>query len=47
MPLPTDRSVVAGDAEAIFLGNMETMYGVGHSGGMRGGFKGSVGFVLD
>ncbi|WDR06772.1 type II and III secretion system protein family protein [Devosia rhodophyticola] len=46
-PLPTDRSVVAGDAEAIFLGNMETMYGVGNGGGMRGSFKGSVGFVLD
>ena len=44
--LPTDRFVAAGDAEAIFLGHMEKMYGVG-SGGMRGGYDGSVGFVLD
>src|SRR5690606_31452716 len=34
--LPTDKFVVAGDAEAIFLGRMEAMYGVG-SEGMRGG----------
>lgn len=44
--LPTDSMVVAGDAEAIFLGRMETMYGVG-PGGMRGSYNGSVGFVLD
>lgn len=44
--LPTDTMVVAGDAEAIFLGRMETMYGVGPSG-MRGSYRGSVGFVLD
>jgi pilus assembly protein CpaC len=44
--LPTDGMVVAGDAEAIFLGRMETMYGVG-PGGMRGSYSGSVGFVLD
>jgi pilus assembly protein CpaC len=44
--LPTDSMVVAGDAEAIFLGRMETMYGVG-PGGMRGSYSGSVGFVLD
>lgn len=44
--LPTDKFVVAGDAEAIFLGHMEAMYGVG-SDGMRGGYDGSVGFVLD
>lgn len=44
--LPTERSVVASDAESIFLGKLETMYGVG-SGGMRGGFNGSVGFVLE
>ena len=35
------------DAEAIFLGKLETMYGVGGSGEMRGTFSGSVGFVLD
>ncbi|KKB77033.1 hypothetical protein VW29_18905 [Devosia limi DSM 17137] len=44
--LPTERSAVASDAESIFLGKLETMYGVG-SGGMRGGFSGSVGFVLE
>jgi pilus assembly protein CpaC len=47
---PTDHMVVAGDAEAIFLGHMEKMYGVG-SDGMRGAYAGnytgSVGFVLD
>ncbi len=45
--LPTDDYNVAGDAEAIFLGHMEKMYGVGDSGEMRGGYDGSVGFVLD
>jgi pilus assembly protein CpaC len=44
--LPTDGMVVAGDAEAIFLGHMEKMYGVGPDG-MRGSYDGSVGFVLD
>lgn len=44
--LPTDDYVVAGDAEAIFLGRMEAMYGVGPDG-MRGSYDGSVGFVLD
>jgi pilus assembly protein CpaC len=43
---PTDNMVVAGDAEAIFLGHMEKMYGVGDDG-MRGTYNGSVGFVLD
>jgi pilus assembly protein CpaC len=43
---PTDNMHVAGDAEAIFLGHMEKMYGVG-SDGMRGTYSGSVGFVLD
>lgn len=47
IPVPTDRTAVASDAEAIFLGKLETMYGVGNSGEMRGGFSGSVGFVLD
>lgn len=47
IPVPTDRTAVASDAEAIFLGKLETMYGVGQSGEMRGGFSGSVGFVLD
>jgi pilus assembly protein CpaC len=44
--LPTDRVGVASDAEAIFLGRMETMYGVGPAG-MRGSYDGSIGFVLD
>lgn len=43
---PTDDMHVAGDAEAIFLGHMEQMYGVGDDG-MRGTYSGSVGFVLD
>lgn len=47
IPLPTDRSAVASDAEGIFLGKLETMYGVGNTGEMRGTFNGSVGFVLD
>ena len=45
--VPTDFSVPASDAEAIFLGKLENQYGVAGSGGMRGGFSGSVGFVLD
>ncbi len=44
--LPTDGMVMASDAEQIFLGRMETMYGVGDDG-MRGSYDGSVGFVLD
>lgn len=43
---PTDNMKVAGDAEAIFLGHLEKMYGVGNDG-MRGSYNGSVGFVLD
>lgn len=44
--LPTDTYMPASDAEAIFLGRMESLYGVsgGHGGGQ---FRGSVGFVLD
>jgi pilus assembly protein CpaC len=44
--LPTDDYPIAGDAEAIFLGHLEKQYGVG-TDGMRGGYQGSVGFVLD
>ena len=43
---PTDRMQVAGDAEAVFLGRLEKIYGVGDDG-MRGSYNGSVGFVLD
>lgn len=46
IPVPTDYSVPASDAEGIFLGKLERQYGVG-SGGMRGSFNGSVGFALD
>lgn len=44
--LPTDTYVPASDAEAMFLGRMESLYGVsgGHGSGQ---FRGSVGFVLD
>jgi pilus assembly protein CpaC len=45
--LPTDSSRPATDAEAIFLGKLEHMYGVAGSGEMRGSISGSVGFVLD
>jgi pilus assembly protein CpaC len=45
--LPTDSYVMSGDAEAIFLGQMEKMYGVGGSDDLRGSYQGSVGFVLD
>lgn len=44
--LPTDNTEMAGDAEAIFLGRLEKIYGVGDDG-MRGSYNGSVGFVLD
>lgn len=47
IPVPTDTAAFASDAEAIFLGRLENMYGVGSSGEMRAGFSGSVGFVLD
>jgi pilus assembly protein CpaC len=43
---PVDNFVGASDAEAIFLGRIEKLYGVG-SGGMRGSYDGSVGFMLD
>jgi pilus assembly protein CpaC len=45
--LPTDKVVVAGDAEAIFLGRMEALYGVGGDDGLRGSYGGSIGFALD
>jgi len=43
--LPTDNLNFSGDAEAIFLGNMQRLYGVGQGG--TGQLNGSVGFVLD
>ena len=47
IPVPTDRTMMASDAEGIFLGRLETIYGVGATGEFRGGFSGNVGFVLD
>lgn len=44
--LPTDSYQLSTDAEAIFLGQMEKNYGVGNDQ-FRGGYDGSVGFVLD
>jgi pilus assembly protein CpaC len=44
--LHTDDLKLAGDAEAIFLGHIETIYGVGPDG-MRGSYDGSVGFLLE
>lgn len=43
--LPTDNMNFSGDAEAIFLGHMQRLYGVGE--GSMGQLNGSVGFVLD
>lgn len=45
-PLPTDSYRPTGDAEAIFLGRMESLYGA-RSGVGNNGFRGSVGFVID
>jgi pilus assembly protein CpaC len=45
--LPTDSFHLPSDAEAVFLGHLQKMYGVGDNNGMRGGYQGSVGFVLD
>lgn len=47
IPVPTDNTMIAGDAEAVFLGRLEHMYGVGATGEFRSGYSGSVGFVLD
>ncbi len=47
IPVPTDFSAMAGDADAIFLGRLEHLYGVGATGEFRAGYSGSVGFVLD
>ncbi len=47
IPVPTDKSTMATDAESIFLGRLENIYGVGQTGEMRGSISGSVGFVLD
>ena len=47
IPVPTDRTMMASDAEGIFLGRLETIYGGGATGEFRGGFSGNVGFVLD
>ena len=46
--LPTDTYEFASDAETIFLGHMEKLYGVGQGhDGLRGSYQGSIGFVLD
>lgn len=45
--VPTDHSAPSSDAEAIFLGKIERLYGVAGSGEIRGSFAGSVGFSLD
>lgn len=47
IPVPTDGTQMATDAEGIFLGRLESIYGVGQTGEMRGSISGSVGFVLD
>lgn len=45
--LPTDDVQFPGDAEAIFLGHMQKLYGVGGSSMNAGQYRGNVGFVLD
>lgn len=45
--VPTDMTRPSTDAEGIFLGKVESLYGVGSTGEMRGSISGSVGFVLD
>lgn len=47
IPVPTDTMLIGGDAEAVFLGRLEHIYGVGATGEFRSGYSGSVGFVLD
>ncbi|MEX0628739.1 MAG: hypothetical protein WD230_08940, partial [Cucumibacter sp.] len=44
--LPTDELIFAGDAEAVFLGHLEALYGTGEPGSGNN-YQGSVGFVLD
>lgn len=44
--LPTDNFRIAGDAEAVFLGHMEKLYGVGGANS-DAKYHGSIGFVLD
>jgi len=44
--LPTDQLNFAGDAEAVFLGHLESLYGVDGGNG-AGSYQGNVGFVLD
>lgn len=44
--LPTDNFRIAGDAEAVFLGHMEKLYGVGGANSDTK-YHGSIGFVLD
>ncbi len=44
--LPTDRLNFSSDAEAIFLGHIENIYGVGPAG-IRGSYDGKIGFLLD
>jgi len=45
--LPTDGVVAAGDAEAVFLGHMQKLYGVGNPAAPSGDYHGSVGFALE
>ncbi|WP_051332658.1 type II and III secretion system protein family protein [Cucumibacter marinus] len=43
--LPTEQVQLAGDAEAAFLGHIESVYGI--EGTKSGVYQGQVGFVLD
>ncbi len=45
--VPTDATAISSDADSIFLGKLEHVYGIGATGEFRSGYSGSVGFVLD
>lgn len=44
--LPTDNVNFSGDAEAVFLGHMTRLYGVGEQDNV-GPYNGAIGFILD
>lgn len=46
-PLPIDGVVAAGDAEAVFLGRMQKLYGVDSAASPSGSYHGSVGFAME
>jgi pilus assembly protein CpaC len=47
VPTPTDNFHMSGDAEAIFLGHMQKLYGVSDQHAAPSQYQGSVGFSLE